>query len=111
SGAKSTAQVQAVAAPAVKTTLADWTVDDDDINGFYAGEKRARGGRKKRKKNKGEAVVVQNWDDIYDPARPNSFEEYKNSEESILEIRQWKNRLYSHRIARRHSSDDSSDED
>lgn len=89
--------------PAVKTSLADWTADDDDVNGFYAGEKRQRGGRKKRRKNK-EAVVVQDWDDIYDPSRPNNFEEYKDSDEQFREIREWKERLYAHRTRRRHSS-------
>jgi splicing factor 45 len=91
------------------TTLADWTVDDDDANGFYTAEKRQRGGRKKRKKNK-EEPVLQDWDDLYDPTRPNSYEEYKQSDERIREIREWKDLLYSHRMARRGSSDQSSDD-
>lgn len=95
----------------VKSTLADWTVaDDDDVNGFYGGEKRQRGGRKRRKKNKEDYEVVQDWDDIYDPSRPNNYEEYKNSDEKLREVREWKDRLYAHRIARKHSSDDSEDE-
>ena len=90
-----------------KVTLADWTAegDDDDVNGFFGGEKRQRGGRKKRKKNKEETThMVQNWDDIYDPSRPNGYDEYKNSEEKILELREWKDKLYAHRIARQRSS-------
>lgn len=97
----------------MKTTLADWTAagDDDDVNGFYGAEKRQRGGRKKRKKNREESHVPQNWDDIYDPTRPNSYEEYKNSDEKIREVREWKDRLYAHRMARKYSSDlDSEDE-
>ena len=95
-----------------KSTLADWAAaDDDDVNGFYEGEKRQRGGRKKRKKNKEETHVTRDWDDIYDPSRPNSYEEYKNSDERIAELRDWKDRLYAHRMARRQSSDFSSDED
>lgn len=70
---------------------------------LYAAEKRQRGGRKKRKKNK-ESPAVQNWDDIYDPSRPNSYEEYQNSDEKILEIREWKDRLYAHRITKNRSS-------
>ena len=101
-----------IAKPPPKNTLADWTADaDDDVNGFYGGEKRQRGGRKKRKKNKEDAQIPQNWDDIYDPSRPNNYEEYKNSEEKILEMREWKDRLYAHRIARRQSSSMDSEDD
>lgn len=104
------------AAPAPTATppvssLADWAADDDDdVNGFYAGEKRQRGGRKKRKKNQ-EAQFVQNWDDIYDPSRPNNYEEYKHSDEQIAEVREWKDRLYAHRMARSPSRDSLSDEE
>jgi splicing factor 45 len=99
--------------PTSKTTLADWTGgDDDDVNGFYGGEKRQRGGRKKRKnKHREEHVAVQDWDDIYDPTRPNSYEEYKNSDEKIREVREWKDRLYAHRMARKTSSEKDSDEE
>lgn len=103
---------QAAARP-VKSTLADWTgIEDDDVNGFYGGgERRQRGGRKKRKKNREEYEVVQDWDDIYDPSRPNNYEEYKNSDEKLREMREWKDRLYAHRIARKYSSDQESDDD
>lgn len=104
--AKAAAQT---AAPPVKRSIADWTADDEDVNGFYGGEKRGRGGRKKRKKNKEDAPLRQDWDDIYDPARPNNYEEYKHSEERIREIREWKDRLYAHR--RRHTTDFSSSEE
>jgi splicing factor 45 len=82
------------------------------VNGFYAGEKRQRGGRKRRKKNKEEHTAVQEWDDIYDPSRPNSYDEYKHSDEKVREVREWKDRLYAHREARKATSDrDSDDED
>ncbi|EED23736.1 G-patch DNA repair protein (Drt111), putative [Talaromyces stipitatus ATCC 10500] len=95
----------------VKSTLADWasTADDDDVNGFYGREKRQRGGRKKRKKNREGPETITNWDDIYDPSRPNNYEEYKRSDEKIREVREWKDRLYAHRMARRRSSDFDSD--
>lgn len=97
------------AAPAVKSSLADWADDDDDA--FYAGEKRQRGGRKKRKKNRDVREFVQDWDDIYDPSRPNNYEEYKHSDEQIAEVREWKDRLYAHRMARSPSRDSLSDEE
>ena len=107
-GADATSADAAVSSSAPpKTTIADWTAtasDDEDINNFYA-EKRQRGGRKKRKKNKAAAPVTQDWDDIYDPSRPNSYEEYKHSEEKIREVREWKDLLYRHRMKNRDYSD------
>ncbi|KAM0797497.1 hypothetical protein BDR22DRAFT_892343 [Usnea florida] len=93
-----------------KTTLADWTAEgeDNDFNGLYGGEKRQRGGRKKRKKNKEESHIPQNWDDIYDPSRPNNYEDYKHSDERIMEIREWKDKLYAHRSSKRRESDSES---
>ena len=90
--------------PSAKTTLADWTAEgqDNDVNGFFGREKRQRGGRKKRKKNKEESHPLSNWDDIYDPSRPNNYDDYKNSDERTMEIREWKDRLYAHRSAKRH---------
>lgn len=94
-----------------RSTLLDWTNEagEDDANGYFAPEKRQRGGRKKRKKNKEETHLPRNWDDIYDPSRPNVYEEYKGSDEKYLEIREWKDRLYAHRFARCRSSESSND--
>ncbi|KAL3481591.1 hypothetical protein BJX99DRAFT_149270 [Aspergillus californicus] len=105
------AAVPQTSAP-VKTTLADWAgTEEDDVNGFYSGPKRQRGGRKKRKKNRETQEFLQNWDDIYDPTRPNIYEEYKHSDEQISEVREWKDRLYAHRMARSQSRDSYSDDD
>lgn len=100
-----------------KTTIADWTTtasDDENVNNFFGGEKRPRGGRKKRKKNREHEEVVHNWNDIYDPSRPNNYEDYKHSEEKIREVREWKDRLYARRMRRTsrsaYSSDGSSNE-
>lgn len=89
-----------------KSTLADWAAEgeDDEMSGLYLSEKRQRGGRKKRKKTKEDSFALQNWDDIYDPSRPNSYEEYKHSDEKISEMREWKDRLYAHRQVRSQSS-------
>ncbi|KAK5092219.1 hypothetical protein LTR16_007757, partial [Cryomyces antarcticus] len=102
------AKPAATAAPVVKSTLADWTADDDDVNGFYVGEKHQRGGRKKRKKNKAEAPVAQNWDDVYDITRPTVLKDWLESDERIESEREWKEYLYAVH-ARRNSSMSSED--
>lgn len=56
-------------------------------------------------------MVMQNWDDIYDPSRPNNYEEYRHSDEKILEVREWKDRLYAHRMKRSLTPDSDSDYD
>lgn len=100
------------AVPAAKNTLADWAAADDDVNDYYGGgEKRQRGGRKRKKQKREEHVAAQDWDDIYDPTRPNSYEEYKHSDEKIREVTDWKDRLYAHRRARKAPSEDDSEEE
>lgn len=94
----------------MKTSLADWAGTEDDDFGYYMGEKRQRGGRKKRKKNREPQAVMQDWGDIYDPSRPNNYEEYRHSDEKILEVRDWKDRLYAHRMRRSLSKDSDSDD-
>ncbi|KAF3935778.1 hypothetical protein ABW20_dc0104380 [Dactylellina cionopaga] len=107
----SSAAVLAARAPVIKSTLEDWaTNEDEDVNGFYTGTSRQRGGRKRRRKNKDRELekTAQSWDDIYDPSRPNLYEEYRESEEKDRETRDWRDRLYGRRRA--FSSDYSEDE-
>ncbi|KAJ5355438.1 uncharacterized protein N7496_012650 [Penicillium cataractarum] len=99
------------AAAPTKSKLADWAATEEDDFDYYVGEKRQRGGRKKRKKNQEPQMVMQNWDDIYDPSRPNNYEEYRHSDEKILEVREWKDRLYAHRMKRSPTPDSDSDYD
>ncbi|KAI5784612.1 hypothetical protein EDC01DRAFT_789147 [Geopyxis carbonaria] len=96
--------------PVVKTSIDDW-VGDDDVNGFYSAQpkERARGGRKKRKKNKATPPPPTNWDDTYDPMRPNSYEEYRDGDEKIREMQDWRERLYGKK--RRRDSFSSSDDE
>ncbi|KAL8908645.1 MAG: hypothetical protein Q9207_000733, partial [Kuettlingeria erythrocarpa] len=94
----------ATSTPPVKSTLSDWAAEQEN-EVFYPAEKRQRGGRKKRRKTK-DTRIVHNWDDIYDPSQPNSYEEYQNSDERLLEIREWKDRLYTHKFTNRSGSID-----
>ena len=92
------------ARPVVKTTLNDWAHtgnSDDDVNGFYASKEKERDRRrKKRRKNKEAEFEPVDWDDIYDPARPNNYEEYRDGDEKIREMDEWRDRLYGSRYSR-----------
>jgi splicing factor 45 len=94
-------------------SLADWTAEDgDDFHYEDTREPRQRGGRrKKKKKSKEQEPAVQDWDDLYDPTRPNNYEEYMHSDERVSALIEWKQRLYAHRQARRAGSSDLSSED
>lgn len=90
--------------------LAAWTStaeDDIDVDIQAPSVNKTRTPRYKKRKTKEERPVVQNWDDIYDPGRPNVYEDYKNSEEKYRASQAWKDRLYAHRT-RRSSSGSSS---
>lgn len=78
-----------------KSNFEDW-IGDEDEEVYYQRPKYDRG-RKKRKKNMPETRIW-GWDDIYDPSLPNSYADYKSSEEQFREIRDWKARLYYHQL-------------
>ena len=104
------------ARPVVKTTLNDWAhtgTSDDDVNGFYAQKEKERNQRrKKRRKNKEAEYGPVDWDDIYDPARPNNYEEYRDGDEKIREMDEWRDKLYGPRKNREdtRSEDESGDD-
>ena len=104
------------ARPVVKTSLNDWAHtgnSDDDVNGFYASKEKERDRRrKKRRKNKEAEFEPVDWDDIYDPARPNNYEEYRDGDEKIREMDEWRDRLYGKKYGRdRTRSDEGDSED
>lgn len=74
------------------------------------GEKRQRGGRKKRKKNREPREVEIDWDEIFDPTKPTIYAEYMRSEERVGDIRDWKGRLYVHLHERSPSKDSDGDD-
>ncbi|KAI1439278.1 hypothetical protein GGR50DRAFT_635990 [Xylaria sp. CBS 124048] len=82
----------------VKSSLADWAANEEDEYMYGTAEKRARGGRRRKKKNKFESMPAEtDWDEIYDPSRPTNVDEYLRSDERIREIQEWKTLLYKHR--------------
>ncbi|RPA97923.1 hypothetical protein L873DRAFT_1741186 [Choiromyces venosus 120613-1] len=101
-----------VTRPIVKTTIEDWTGDaDDDVNGFYATNRdQRRAGRKKRKKNRDTPPPPTNWDDVYDPSRPNSYEEYKEGDEKIREMEDWRDRVLPRRRSDSYDSEEEEEE-
>ncbi|KAM3504714.1 hypothetical protein MY11210_008256, partial [Beauveria gryllotalpidicola] len=100
------------AAPASKSTLADWAATEDDEWLYGTGEKRPRGGRKAKKKRQAQQQQREtDWDDVYDASRPTNVEEYLRSDEKIDEVREWKALLYGHRRTKAPDSGGSSDED
>jgi splicing factor 45 len=96
-------------------TLADWTAEGEDEDHYEHSRERRREQnqqrkrQRKRKKQGDREPTPQDWDDIYDPTRPNNYEEYMQSEERVREIREWKDRLHAHQMG--NSSDFSSDEE
>lgn len=106
------AAATATAAPPTKSSLADWAATEADEWRYGVGEKRQRGGRKKKKRPQ-HMPAETDWDEIYDPARPTNVEEYLKSDEKINEVREWKALLYRHRKSKEDSymSSNDSDED
>lgn len=79
-----------------RSTFDDWVAAAEEDDEFYYQDRpRApRGGKNRKKKNKGQEVRTWDWDDIYDPSRPNVYADYKGSEEQHREVKDWKARLY-----------------
>ncbi|KAI2640255.1 hypothetical protein GGS21DRAFT_537947 [Xylaria nigripes] len=99
----------AASAGPVKNTLADWAANEEDEYMYGTGEKRARGGRRKKKKKLEARPAETDWDEIYDPSRPTNVDEYLWSDERVREVQEWKALLYKHR--RRDQERDSWDSD
>ncbi|KAI1306216.1 hypothetical protein F5Y03DRAFT_145697 [Xylaria venustula] len=87
----------AISAPPVKSSLADWAATEDDEYMYGMGEKRPRGGRRKKKKKHDAMPIETDWDEIYDPSRPTNVDEYLRSDERVREVQEWKALLYKHR--------------
>ncbi|KAH7025912.1 uncharacterized protein B0I36DRAFT_329440 [Microdochium trichocladiopsis] len=114
--APTTTTTAAPAAVSLKPTLADWQATQEEDEWVYGtGDKRPRGGRRKKKGSRrgNDAPVETDWNEIYDPSRPTNVEEYMRSDERVREVQEWKALLYRHRrqADRQRSKSWSSDED
>nr|POE94321.1 hypothetical protein CFP56_16561 [Quercus suber] len=80
-----------------KTTFDDFMTNEqyDDVD-YDPRHKRGKGGRNKRRKkdNASEVKHVWSWDDVYDPAFPNKYGDFKGSDEQVKANSDWKARLY-----------------
>jgi len=83
-----------------KPTLADWQATQEEDEWVYGtGEKRPRGGKRKKKGGRrgDDAPAETDWNEIYDPSRPTNVDEYLRSDERVREVQEWKALLYRHR--------------
>lgn len=99
-----------------KSTLADWQATQEEDEWVYGtGEKRPRGGKRKKKGGRrgDDAPAETDWNEIYDPSRPTNVEEYLRSDERVREVQEWKALLYRHRrqVERQRSRSWSSDDE
>lgn len=83
-----------------RSNFEDWIGDEDDE---YYYQDRKQNNRRNRKKKKQQQYQQQeqptwDWDDIYDPTRPNNYSDYKGSDEQFREHRDWKARLYYYQL-------------
>ncbi|PTB40864.1 uncharacterized protein TrAFT101_006017 [Trichoderma asperellum] len=92
-----------------QSSLADWVATEEDEWMYGVGEKRQRGGRKKKKRKQDEQFET-DWDEMYDPSRPTNVDEFLKSDEKVAEVQEWKGLLYRHR-KRPDESDISDSED
>lgn len=98
--------------PITKTTLEDWTATDDDVNNFHSSNASKRPPpKKRRKKTRDTPPPPTNWDDVYDPSRPNSYEEYREGDEKVREMQDWRERVYGRREEDEDDWERDSDED
>ncbi|KTW29854.1 hypothetical protein T552_01058 [Pneumocystis carinii B80] len=76
------------------SSLDYWSHKDEDLNESYdmTESRKIAKNKKKKKKTKDSETVVLSWDDSYDPFKPNDYEEYKKSDESVQEMIDWKNK-------------------
>ena len=71
-------------------------IANDDVNGFYRtleGQRLARKNNRKKKRKNNEGTYTWTWDDEYDPAHPNDYETYIDSDEQLREQIEWKRKL------------------
>lgn len=71
----------------------------DDVD-YDPRKNRNAGGRNKKKKKDqgGEAKYIWSWDDVYDPAFPSKYGDFKGSDEQAKANSDWKARLYHKKI-------------
>ncbi|KAK9238220.1 hypothetical protein V1525DRAFT_401883 [Lipomyces kononenkoae] len=76
--------------PVTGVTLDKFTGEEAGTTDYARAKQHARSSRKRKKTKVDEEVEAIDWDDAYDPLRPNNYEEYRQSEEKFMEDEDWR---------------------
>ncbi|KAK9369580.1 hypothetical protein V1509DRAFT_619898 [Lipomyces kononenkoae] len=76
--------------PVSGVTLDKFTGEEAGSTEYAQVKQHARSSRKHKKAKVDEEVQAIDWDDAYDPLRPNNYEEYRQSEEKFMEDEDWR---------------------
>ncbi|KAK9347344.1 hypothetical protein V1522DRAFT_401814 [Lipomyces starkeyi] len=81
--------------PVTGVTLDKFTSEEAGTTEYARTKQQARSSRKRKKRKDDEEVQAIDWEDSYDPLRPNNYDEYRASEEKFMEDEDWREFLLS----------------
>ncbi|KAK9484194.1 hypothetical protein V1527DRAFT_470659 [Lipomyces starkeyi] len=81
--------------PVTGVTLDKFTSEEAGTTEYARTKQQARSSRKRKKRKDDEEVQAIDWEDSYDPLRPNNYDEYRQSEEKFMEDEDWREFLLS----------------
>ncbi|KAK9364147.1 hypothetical protein V1504DRAFT_472585 [Lipomyces starkeyi] len=81
--------------PVTGVTLDKFTSEEAGTTEYARTKQQARSSRKRKKRKDDEELQAIDWEDSYDPLRPNNYDEYRQSEEKFMEDEDWREFLLS----------------